>query len=138
MINQISDFVLSEACAAAAGWRRAGLQLNVAINVSGRELLDGKLVDRVKEPLRANGLPASAITLEVTETEAMADPIQATRILEELASLGVAIAIDDYGTGHSSLTYLHSLPANKLKIDRSFVTNLPERAQQQGDRSSHD
>jgi diguanylate cyclase (GGDEF)-like protein len=125
MINQISDFVLSEACAAAADWRRAGLHLNVAINVSGRELLDGKLVDRVKEPLRANDLPASAITLEVTETEAMADPIQATRILEELASLGVAIAIDDYGTGHSSLTYLHSLPAKKLKIDRSFVTNLP-------------
>jgi diguanylate cyclase (GGDEF)-like protein len=125
MINQISDFVLSEACAAAAKWRRVGLNLNVAINVSGRELLDGKLVDRVKEPLRLNGLPASAITLEVTETEAMADPIQATRILEELASLGVSIAIDDYGTGHSSLTYLHSLPAKKLKIDRSFVTNLP-------------
>ncbi len=55
----------------------------------------------------------------------MADPIQATRILEELASLGVSIAIDDYGTGHSSLTYFHSLPAKKLKIDRSFVTNLP-------------
>jgi EAL domain-containing protein (putative c-di-GMP-specific phosphodiesterase class I) len=125
MINQISDFVLSEACSAAAAWRQAGLHLNIAVNVSGRELLDGSLVARVKRHLAANALPPDALTLEVTETEAMEDPIQATQILEELAGLGVAIAIDDYGTGHSSLTYLHSLPAKKLKIDRSFVTNLP-------------
>jgi diguanylate cyclase (GGDEF)-like protein len=125
MINQISDFVLSEACAHAADWHRAGLNLGVAINISGRELLDGKLVERVMGQLQANDLPPSALTLEVTETEAMDDPIQATRILDELAQHGVAIAIDDYGTGHSSLTYIHSLPAKKLKIDRSFVTNLP-------------
>ena len=65
------------------------------------------------------------MTLEVTETEVMADLIQATRVLDALASLGIKIAIDDYGTGYSSLAYIHRLPVKELKIDRSFVTNLP-------------
>ena len=124
MINQISDFVLSQSCRAAAHWRDVGLHINVAVNVSGRELLDGLLVERVMGQLREHDLPPEFLTLEVTETEAMADPIQAARILDELARQGVSIAIDDYGTGHSALSYIHSLPAKKLKIDRSFVTNL--------------
>jgi diguanylate cyclase (GGDEF)-like protein len=125
LVNQISDFVLSEACAHLADWRRAGLNLGVAVNVSGRELADGALVDRVALHLQTNDLPTDALTLEVTETEVMDDLLQATRILDELAQLGVRIAIDDYGTGYSSLAYIHRLPVQKLKIDRSFVTNLP-------------
>ena len=125
MIGQISDFVLSEACAHLADWRRAGLNISVAVNVSGRELVDGSLVDRVAHHLQTNDLPTDALTLEVTETEVMADLLQATRVLDELASLGIRIAIDDYGTGYSSLAYIHRLPVQKLKIDRSFVTNLP-------------
>ena len=93
--------------------------------MSGRELADGSLVDRVARNLREYDLPPEALTLEVTETEVMADLIQATVVLDELASLGVRIAIDDYGTGHSSLGYIHRLPVQELKIDRSFVTNLP-------------
>ena len=125
MISQISDYVLSEACAQAAEWRRAGLNLGVAVNISGRELLEGNLVERVMTQLEANALPPEMLTLEVTETEVMADLLQATRVLDELASLGILIAIDDYGTGYSSLAYIHRLPVQKLKIDRSFVTNLP-------------
>jgi EAL domain-containing protein (putative c-di-GMP-specific phosphodiesterase class I) len=125
LINQISDFVLSEACAHLADWRRAGLQISAAINISGRELSDGSIVDRVARHLEANDLPAELLTLEVTETEVMADLLQASLVLDELAALGIRIAIDDYGTGYSSLAYLHRLPVQELKIDRSFVTNLP-------------
>jgi diguanylate cyclase (GGDEF)-like protein len=125
MISQISEFVLSEACTQLAGWRQAGIDIGLAINVSGRELSDGSLVERVARHLRAHDLPPDVLTLEVTETEVMSDLAQATLVLDELAGLGIRIGIDDYGTGYSSLAYLHRLPVQELKIDRSFVTNLP-------------
>jgi EAL domain-containing protein (putative c-di-GMP-specific phosphodiesterase class I) len=93
--------------------------------VSGREFSDASLVDRVAGQLRAHDIPPNVLTLEVTETEIMADLTQATEVLDELADLGIRIGIDDYGTGYSSLAYLHRLPVQELKIDRSFVTNLP-------------
>lgn len=125
VINQISDFVLSEACGRAAHWRRLGLNLDLAVNLSGREFADSGLVDRIAGHLRDNDLPASALTLEVTETEVMADLGQVSVMLDELAARGISLAIDDYGTGYSSLAYIHRLPVQELKIDRSFVTTLP-------------
>jgi diguanylate cyclase (GGDEF)-like protein len=125
LINQISEFVLSEACAQLSRWRHAGIDIGLAINVSGREFADGSLVDRVARHLRDHDLPPNILTLEVTETEIMADLAQATLVLDQLADLGIRIGIDDYGTGYSSLAYLHRLPVQELKIDRSFVTNLP-------------
>jgi predicted signal transduction protein with EAL and GGDEF domain len=124
VISQISDFVLSESCAKAAEWRRHGLNLGLAVNLSGREFADAGLVERIAGHLKQNGLPASALTLEVTETEVMADLSQASMMLDELAGLGISLAIDDYGTGYSSLAYIHRLPVQELKIDRSFVTSL--------------
>jgi len=126
IIGRITEFVLTEACARLAEWRRAGLQIGLAVNLSGRDLSDVHLVDRVAQHLRANGLPAQALTLELTETEVMSDLGQAGKVLNELADLGIGIAVDDYGTGYSSLAYLHRLPVQELKIDRSFVTNLAE------------
>jgi diguanylate cyclase (GGDEF)-like protein len=125
MISQISDFVLSEGCTQLSKWRQAGIDIGLAINVSGREFGDGSLVDRVARHLREHDLPPNVLTLEVTETEVMADLTQATFVLDQLADLGIRIGIDDYGTGYSSLAYLHRLPVQELKIDRSFVTNLP-------------
>ncbi len=125
LISQITDFVLAEGCSRLASWRRAGLQIGLAINVSGREFADTSLVNRVAKHLQANDIPPDALTLEVTETEVMADLGKASNVLDQLAALGVRIAIDDYGTGYSSLAYLHRLPVQELKIDRSFVTNLP-------------
>jgi diguanylate cyclase (GGDEF)-like protein len=124
-ISQITDFVLAESCEQLADWRKAGLNLGVAINISGRELAQSSLVERVRQQLRAYDLPPDTLTLEVTETEVMADLQQATRVLDDLAALGIRIAVDDYGTGYSSLAYIHRLPLQELKIDRSFVTNLP-------------
>jgi diguanylate cyclase (GGDEF)-like protein len=126
VISQISDFVLSEACGQAAEWRRKGLNLGLAVNLSGREFADPGLVERIARHLRENDLPADALTLEVTETEVMADLTQVSVVLDELAARGISLAIDDYGTGYSSLAYIHRLPVQELKIDRSFVTSLPQ------------
>ena len=128
LIPQITDFVLNEGCAQLARWREAGITIGLAVNVSGREFADIKLVDRVEECLRRYDVPAHLLTLEVTETEIMADLGAATKVLYELSSRGIKLGIDDYGTGYSSLQYLHKLPVNELKIDRSFVTNLPNEA----------
>ena len=124
LIGQITDFVLTEACCQAAQWRRDGLEIGLAINISGRDLSDRSLVRNITAHLGANGLPASSLTLEITETEVMADIAEASDVLGQLADLGVRIAVDDYGTGYSSLAYLHRLPANELKLDRSFVANV--------------
>ncbi len=125
LIPQITDFVLNEGCAQLARWRDAGITIGLAVNVSGREFADIHLVDRVEACLRRYDIPAHLLTLEVTETEIMADLAAATKVLYELSAKGIKLGIDDYGTGYSSLQYLHKLPVNELKIDRSFVTNLP-------------
>jgi diguanylate cyclase (GGDEF)-like protein len=128
LIPQITDFVLNEGCAQLARWRDAGITIGLAVNVSGREFADINLVDRVEACLRRYDIPAHLLTLEVTETEIMADLGAATKVLYELSARGIKLGIDDYGTGYSSLQYLHKLPVNELKIDRSFVTNLPNEA----------
>ncbi len=125
LISDITDFVLSQGCAQLSKWRRAGIDIGLAVNVSGREFADDTLVDRVATHLRTHDIPPNVLTLEVTETEIMSDLTQATEVLDQLAGLGIRIGIDDYGTGYSSLAYLHRLPVQELKIDRSFVTNLP-------------
>jgi EAL domain-containing protein (putative c-di-GMP-specific phosphodiesterase class I) len=124
LIGEITEFVLTEACAQAAEWRDAGVTAGLAVNLSGRDLSDHSLVEKVAGRLAANNLPASSLTLEVTETEVMADIGEASGVLAELGKMGVRIAVDDFGTGYSSLAYLHRLPLNELKIDRSFVGNV--------------
>ena len=132
LIGQITDFVLAEGCARLASWRRAGLQIGLAINVSGREFSDASLVDRVARHLRVHEIPPDALTLEVTETEVMADLGQASKVLNELAALGIRIAIDDYGTGYSSLAYLHRLPGAGIE-DRPLVRDQSADRPQQRD-----
>jgi predicted signal transduction protein with EAL and GGDEF domain len=124
LIGDITDFVLSEACAEAAKWRDAGVPVGVSVNLSGRDLSRHSLVDEVAGQLAANGLSPSSLTLEVTETEVMEDLGEASSVLGRLGQLGVRVAVDDYGTGYSSLSYLHKLPLTELKIDRSFITNM--------------
>lgn len=126
LIGRLTEFVLSESLAQASKWRRAGIPVGLAVNLSGRELLDDQLVDLVTGLLAAHRFPPHGLTLELTETEVMADLGQASAVLARLARLGLRIAVDDYGTGYSSLAYLHRLPVEELKIDRSFVTGLAE------------
>ena len=105
-------------------WADADLPLCVAVNVSPSNLVDEHFPDEVAALLEAAGVPASALVLEVTESLLMADRERAVRVLARLRALGVGIAIDDYGTGYSSLAYLAALPVTELKLDRGFVADM--------------
>jgi diguanylate cyclase (GGDEF)-like protein len=124
LVCQIRDLVLRDACGYIAGLRREGLAIELAVNLSGRDLSDPHLVANVTERLAESRLDASALTLELTETELMADIDEASKVLAELGEIGVHISVDDYGTGYSSLAYLHKLPIEELKLDSSFVSKV--------------
>ncbi|MEY2476895.1 MAG: diguanylate cyclase [Actinomycetota bacterium] len=112
------------ACRQAAAWRRAGIDLEIAVNLSGTDMADPGLFDAVSATLGAAHLDAGAVWLEVTETSVVEDLDVAATVLNRLAELGLRIAIDDFGTGWASLTYLRQFPIHALKIDRSFVTHV--------------
>ncbi len=124
LIVPFTRYVLDAALRQCAAWRRAGLELTVAVNLSARNLLDPGLVDDVRAALDRHGVGAWELELEITESSAMVDPRRSLQVLGELAAMGVMISVDDYGTGRSSLTYLQRLPVGRLKIDGSFVTGL--------------
>lgn len=123
-IDRLTDFVLETAIRGAAGVNAIGVDFGIAVNISTRSLDGDRLVDRVKLYLNRYRFPASKLTLEVTESAAIGDAHVAFDTLDKLRELGVRVSIDDYGTGHSTLEYLKSLPANEVKIDRSFVSQL--------------
>jgi predicted signal transduction protein with EAL and GGDEF domain len=126
LIVEIGEWVLETAARQVAEWLSEGLGPHrLAVNLSGVQIERGDVVAVVGKILRDTGLPPASLELEVTETYVMRKAKQSVRVLEGLRDLGVAIAIDDFGTGHSSLAYLQRLPVDKLKIDRSFVTDLP-------------
>lgn len=124
LIGPLLTCMLDNALGQCALWRREGLDLTVAVNLSVRNLLDPGLVDNVRSALQRHGLEARSLELEITEGTAMVDPRRSIQALGALAALGVTLSIDDYGTGHSSLAYLQQLPVSRLKIDRSFVTEM--------------
>jgi diguanylate cyclase (GGDEF)-like protein len=107
-----------------AGWRAAGHQLSVAVNLSVSNLQDVALPEQVRMLLEAFSVPAGALTLEITEDVLMADAARSQQVMAGLREIGVRLSIDDYGTGYSSLSYLCALPVDELKLDRSFVGRL--------------
>lgn len=119
LIVPLGRYVLREACQAARSWITQGLQY-VSVNVSGRQLQDSSLIEHVVEALGQSGLEPRRLVLEVTETVLMTGQTYALEQLQKLKALGVSLAIDDFGTGYSSLSYLSQLPANIIKIDKSF------------------
>lgn len=125
LILAIGEWVLDEACRQMRAWREQGHGItNVAINLSSLQFSSPNLVGMVADALRRHDVPASTLTLEITETTAMRDADASLGILDELTAMGVNISIDDFGTGYSSLLYLKRLPASELKIDRAFVREL--------------
>jgi EAL domain-containing protein (putative c-di-GMP-specific phosphodiesterase class I) len=96
----------------------------VAVNLTARDLDDQDLPCRIVELLRCHGVPAPHLRVEITETTLMKNPEHARRVLKDLRDVGVCVAIDDFGTGYSSLAYLKRLPADELKIDKSFVRHV--------------
>jgi diguanylate cyclase (GGDEF)-like protein len=124
LIKPLTRWVLDEALRQCATWRAEGLDLRVAVNLSTRSLLDRRLPAQIAGQLAAYGLPGSCLQVEVTESKIVADFGRARDVLEQLRTMGVGIAIDDFGTGFSSLAQLQQLPADELKIDKSFVMRM--------------
>ncbi|UQN09885.1 EAL domain-containing protein [Deinococcus sp. QL22] len=126
LITDLGDWVLHCACATYTDWNPVSMSLNV--NVSTRQFLKEGFVQRVEAALKAHALPAHRLNLEITESALVEDVDEAARTLAGLRSLGVRVQIDDFGTGHSSLAFLHRFPVNVLKIDRAFIAHLGEDA----------
>jgi diguanylate cyclase (GGDEF)-like protein/PAS domain S-box-containing protein len=124
LIKPLAEWVVDRAIAEARDWRSGADEVDVSINISMRNLLDPSLPETVARRIAEHGVRPSRISLEITESVAMADPERTLRVLTRLHDLGVQLAIDDFGTGHSSLSYLQRLPVHTLKIDRSFVAGL--------------
>ena len=120
----IEEWVLREACACAARWRSAGRLAGVSVNLSGRFFGLDEAANRILEALAASRLPPSALRLEITESVVLERFESVVEILSRLRSEGVRTDLDDFGTGYSSLAYLHRLPVDRLKIDRSFVHGI--------------
>ena len=120
----ITQWVLAHAIAQCAQWRRDGLPMNISINISAHDLMDAELPDRFVALLERHGCAAEWITLEITESAVLDDPGHGIKSLERLSTLGCKLAIDDYGTGYSSLAYLRRLPVRELKLDKSFVMGM--------------
>lgn len=121
-------WVLDAACRQVRSWREGGLcDFKVAVNLSARQLHDDALPVKINRTLARHGLPSSALELELTETAAMADIDRTRALFDALHAMGLSIAIDDFGSGYSSLSYLKNLRFDKLKIDREFVTGVDSR-----------
>jgi EAL domain-containing protein (putative c-di-GMP-specific phosphodiesterase class I) len=116
--------VLRTALRDCEAWHQSLGPLSVAVNISPRSLLDPGFVDEVARALAVVAVPASALTLEITETSLMSDPNGSVVALQRLRDLGVLVSVDDLGTGYSSLAYLQRLPVDEVKIDRSFLADF--------------
>jgi diguanylate cyclase (GGDEF)-like protein len=124
-IVPLGNWVLDQACRQLASWRRRGhAHLRIAVNVSTLQFERQDWMETISDTLKRNGVPASCLELELTETVVMKNCERAASRLTELRALGVSSAIDDFGTGYSSLKYLQNLPIDTLKIDQSFIRNL--------------
>ena len=124
LINRLGNWVIDEACRQIAEWRGDGVRMRVAINLSVHQLRESGLAGRIAATLRRHGVEPDQLLCEITETVAMEDIKATQHTFDELARIGVFLSIDDFGTGYSSLNYLRQLPAQQIKIDRSFVSDI--------------
>jgi diguanylate cyclase (GGDEF)-like protein len=126
LIVPIGEWVLATACARIKAWQGRELpKLSVAVNLSARQFADTMLLAKLTRIIHASGLDPSLLELEITESVVMSNAEGAVSVLEKLKSIGVQIAIDDFGTGYSSLAYLKRFPIDILKVDRSFIRDIP-------------
>jgi len=129
LIVPIGLWTLREVCSRAKAWENSGLpRMQVAVNLSAKQFSQEQLVPQLEDIIRSTGIEPGILELEITESMVMQDPEQAVQLMHNLRAMGVRLAIDDFGTGYSSLGYLKRFPVNSLKVDRSFVRDLPHSA----------
>ena len=121
LMEHLARYVIDEALRQCHDWRRLGRDLDVAVNISTRNLIDAAFPVDVEALLEKWRVPPDRLTLEITERTVLAEPFRAKAVLEQLSQLGLRLSIDDFGTGYSSLAYLRRLPLDEIKIDRSFI-----------------
>lgn len=129
LIVALGRWMLGEACRQLRHWQNTlpnTAALTVSVNLSGKQMQHPGLLDDVREALATSGLSPHSLKLEITESAMMQDTEKAALLLEQLQAMGIRILLDDFGTGYSSLAYLHRLPIDTLKVDRSFVRHLHE------------
>jgi EAL domain-containing protein (putative c-di-GMP-specific phosphodiesterase class I) len=126
LMREVTAFVIETGTAQAATWRQAGLDIQVSLNLSGRDLLDTRLAERVEQCLNRNHVPPDALLLEIDERVLTSEPAHAVATAEALAGIGVGLSLDDFGTGYSSLLRLKRLPFCEVKVDASFVGRMLE------------
>jgi len=124
LMDAVTDMVLSRAVADASRWHEAGTAIRVAINVWARALDEDTLPDRIMSVLDANGMSASLLTVEITEELVVADFVKGRTVLNRLRDPGIRVAIDDFGSGYSTLTYLRELPVDEVKLDRQLIAPI--------------
>ena len=126
LIKSLTEWVLNAALGQSRMWRNQGLAIPISVNLSARNLHDVNLPEQIDKILHAHGATPEALELEITESVIMSDAARALEILWQIHHMGIALSIDDFGTGYSSLAYLKKLPANSIKIDKSFVMNMTD------------
>ena len=124
LMPSLTEQMISMSLGQLARWRDAGFDLSVAVNLDAGTLVDDSLPDKIEVVLAQHGLPAAAVTLEITEANFITNRATAISTLTKIRALGVRASLDDYGTGYSSLSYLRDLPIDEIKLDRSFVADV--------------
>jgi EAL domain-containing protein (putative c-di-GMP-specific phosphodiesterase class I) len=132
LIVPIGRWVLKEACAQNMAWQRRGLRpVSMAVNLSPRQFVDEHLLHDIDDALAASGMSPVLLQLEVTESMVMRNVSRAVKVLDAIQSRGIRLAIDDFGTGYSSMSLMKQFPIDTIKIDRSFVRDLPNDSEDQ-------
>jgi diguanylate cyclase (GGDEF)-like protein len=126
LMREVTAYVIETGLAQAALWRQSGLDVQMSVNVSGRDLLDSGLADLVGQGLARHRLPPEALLIEIDERVLTSEPAHSVATAEALAALGVGLSLDDFGTGYSNLVRLKRLPVCEVKVDSSFVSRLLE------------
>jgi diguanylate cyclase (GGDEF)-like protein len=126
LIRELTLYVLDAALGQSRAWREGGFEPSISVNLSARDLLDVELPETIRGLLERHDVGAERLELEITESVILSDPMRARAVLSQLNAMGIQLAIDDFGSGYSSLAYLKRLPVGEIKIDRSFVMNMEQ------------
>ncbi|MEN6507352.1 MAG: EAL domain-containing protein, partial [Smithella sp.] len=130
LIVPIGRWVMKTACAQNVAWQQQGLpHVCMAVNLSLRQLLDENLIEDIKAALGDSGMAPHLLELEITESMVMHNPARIVAILTQIKNMGIRLAIDDFGTGYSSLAQIKHFPIDTLKVDRSFIRDIPQNAE---------